>query len=84
MPEIENKIKQTMERVRAHVNYLPFKVAVGVILTWLVYFCPHPRVETAQVHGSASWDASSIISVIFEWDLVIMCRHTAPTLSRIQ
>ena len=32
VPEIENKIKQTKERVRAHVNYLPFKVAVGVIL----------------------------------------------------
>ena len=56
VPEIENKIKQTKERVRAHVNYLPFKVAVGVILTWLVYFCVS-RIN--MVPSSASGDRTS-------------------------
>ena len=40
----------------AHVNYLTFKVAVGVIVTWLVYFCVS-RIN--MVPSSASGDRIS-------------------------
>lgn len=45
-----------MERVREHVNCLLFKVVVGVILTWFVYFYVS---RTNMVPSSASGDRTS-------------------------
>ena len=38
VPVIEKKIRQVKERIRAHVNILPFKLS-SILLMWLVFFC---------------------------------------------
>ena len=38
VPVVENKIKTVKERVRGHINVLPFKLCVALLI-WLVYYC---------------------------------------------